>query len=195
MKTRFWKVVEHILAAIGASAVLFGLVFFVYLRRHAMQPVEPRELGERGHGPAVLIATQGSAYKNAIVDTLIQRLQTLPTYLRIIDISQLPAVDEQQWDALVVLHSWERWQPPPAVQGFVERLKARSKLVVLTTSGGGDSRMACVDAVTSASELSRTRADGDELLGRVERVLGTAASASSPAPSHPNDSVKLQPRP
>lgn len=181
MKTRFWKIVEHTFAAIGAVTVLLGLTFYVYLRNHAMGPVEPREFGERGRGPAALIATQGSAYKDAIVDTLTQHLQATPLYLRVVDISQLTSVDEREWDAIVLLHSWERWQPPPAVQQFVERLKERGKLVVLTTSGSGDSRMACVDAVTSASELSRAHGDAEELLGRVERVLAAApVSRASP---------------
>jgi hypothetical protein len=129
----------------------------------------------------VLIATQGSTYKNAVVETLSQHLQEKSVHVRVVDISQLSTVDERDWDAIVLLHSWEHWQPPPAVQAFVERSKDRGRLVVLTTSGSGGSCMACVDAVTSASELSRTRGDAEELLGHVERLLETARlSRTSP---------------
>jgi hypothetical protein len=181
MKARFWRVLEHIFAALGVLAVLLPLSFYLYLRQHAMEPVPTRELGDLGLGQAALIATQGSTYKNAVVETLIQHLQEKSVRVRVLDISQLSTVDERDWDAIVLLHSWERWQPPPTVQDFVERLKERRKLVVLTTSGSGESRMACVDAVTSASELRRARGDAEELLGRVERVLETVpVSRTSP---------------
>jgi hypothetical protein len=171
MKTSFWKIVEHIFAAIGAATVLFAALFSFYLQRHAMRPVPARELGSRGSGPAVLVATQGSPYKDAVAEPLIRHLHEKPAYVRVEDVSQLPQVDERDWDAIVLLHSWERWQPPPVVQQFVERLKDRRKLVVLTTSGSGESRMACVDAVTSASAVSRAPADSEELLQRVDQVL------------------------
>lgn len=170
MKT-LWKVIERIFAAIGALAVLSAALFFFYLQRHAMQPVAARELGARGGGPAVLVAAQGSPYKDTVAGTVIRHLREKQAYVRVEDVSQLPQADERDWDAIVLLHSWERWQPPPVVQQFVERLKDRRKLVVLTTSGSGESRMACVDAVTSASEVSRAPRDAEELLQRLDQVL------------------------
>lgn len=178
MKT-FWRIIEHLFAAIGAVAVLFGALFFFYLQRHAMRPVPTRELGARGTGPAVLVAAQGSPYKDAVADTVTRHLREKPAYVRVEDVSQLPQADERDWDAIVLLHSWERWQPPPVVQEFVERLKDRRKLVVLTTSGSGESRMACVDAVTSASEVRRAPADAEELLQRVDQVLNPTPLSSA----------------
>lgn len=177
-RTSIWKIVEHVLAVIGAGVVLLAVLFIVYLQRHQMQPVATRELGSRGVGPAVLVAAQGSPYKGAVSDTVTRHLHERPAYVRVVDISQLPQVDEQVWDAIVLLHSWERWQPPPVVQQFVERMNDRGKLVALTTSGSGESRMACVDAVTSASQVSRAREDAEELLRRVGRVLNTARVSS-----------------
>jgi len=179
MKTSFWRLVEHIFAAIGATGVLLAALFYLYLQRHAMQPVPERELGTRGGGPAVLVAAQGSPYKDAVADTLIRHLREKPAYVRVEDVSQLPLVDERDWDAIVLLHSWQRWQPPPVVQEFVERLKDRRKLVVLTTSGSGESRMACVDAVTSASEVSRAHGDAEELLHRVDQILSPPRLSSA----------------
>jgi hypothetical protein len=179
MKTSFWKIVEHIFAAVGGMAVLFTAMFFLYLQRHAMRPVPARELGARGPGPAVLVAAQGSPYKDAVADPLLRHLREKQAFVRVEDISQLPGVNERDWDAIVLLHSWERWQPPPVVQQFVERLNDRRKLVVLTTSGSGESRMACVDAVTSASELSHAGADAEQLVQRVDQLLNTPRLSSA----------------
>jgi hypothetical protein len=179
MKTSFWKIVEHTFAVIGGLAVLFTALFFIYLQRHAMRPVPARELGTRGPGPAVLVAAQGSPYKDAVADTLVRHLREKQAYVRVADVSQLPGVNEHDWDAIVLLHSWERWQPPPVVQQFVERLNDRRTLVVLTTSGSGESRMACVDAVTSASEVSRAGADAQQLIQRVDQLLNTPRLSSA----------------
>jgi hypothetical protein len=142
-----------------------------------MVPARHLEAGQRGHGPSVLIATQGSPYKDAVTRGLVARLQPRPAHLQVVDVSELPPVRESDWDALVLMFSWERFRPEPHARAFIEKSSAPGKLVVLTTSGSGDRRMSDVDAVTSASELHRSDADAEELARRVEAVLQLRAPA------------------
>jgi hypothetical protein len=158
-----------LIGAVSVAAVLFALA---YDRLHSMRPARPYESGQRGAWPSVLIATQGSAYKDAVSRALVNQLAARPAHLKVIDVSELAPVLEREWDAVVLLFSWERWQPEPHSRTFIGRCSDREKLVVLTTSGGGDERLPCVDTVTSASELTRADADAAELARRVEAVLG-----------------------
>ena len=168
-----------------AGAVSVAVVLFVLAcsRLHFMRPAHPYESGQRGAGPSVLIATQGSAYKDAVSRALVSQLATRPAHVKVIDVSQLPPVLEREWDAVVLMFSWERRKPEAHARTFVERCSDRDKLVVLTTSGGGDEHLPLVDTVTSASELQRTDADAAELARRVEVVLARDKAQRDPEPS------------
>lgn len=159
-----------LLVSVGL-VVLLAAAAYGYRLRYSMDPALAFEVGERGERPAVLVTTQGSAYKDAVVRSFVERLAPRVAYIRVVDVSALPSIGERDWDALVVLHTWESRQPQPDARAFVGRVTDRSKLVVLTTSGSGDERMPSVDAITSASEVARAHADAAELFRRTELVL------------------------
>lgn len=179
------RLIRRLLVLAGAVSVAGVLFVLACGRLHSMRPAQPYESGQRGAGPSVLIATQGSDYKDAVSRALVNQLAARPAYLKVIDVSALPPVFEREWDAIVLLFSWERRRPEPHARTFVERCSDREKLVVLTTSGGGDERLPLVDTVTSASELQRADADATELVRRVEAVLARDHAHRGPEPSTP----------
>lgn len=128
--------IRHVLTLIGAGVTVLAAALYIYLLRHEMAPAASREIGARGQSPAVIVATQGSEYKDALTQRLVDRLRN-SAYVRIMDVSGLPAVIEREWDAIVLIHTWEKWKPEPNALAFVERALDRHKLVVLTTSGSG----------------------------------------------------------
>lgn len=177
MKT--WK--KRLLLALVALPIAF-LAFATWYRVHyAMDPAKPYEVNVnrpevREH---VLIATQGSAFKDAVVRGVVDRLEKRPTYVKVVDVSALRDVREEEWNVVVVLHTWEMSKPPVSVQTFLDRAKAKDKLVVLATSGEGDQHVQGVDTVTSASDLAKAPARADELLSRIERILAAGAPQTS----------------
>jgi len=54
----------------------------------------------------VLIATQGSEFKDAVVAGVVDHLKRKGAYIKVIDVSALPQVNENKWNAVVVLHTW-----------------------------------------------------------------------------------------
>jgi hypothetical protein len=165
------RVLRKLLTLIGYLTLASAVFAVSYVWMHSMRTARPFELGQRGSRPSVLIATQGSAYKDAVTRALVSRLAAGPAHVKVIDVSELPPVLERDWDTVVLMFSWERWQAERHARAFIERCGEREKLVVLTTSGGGDERLPCVDTVTSASELQHARADAAELGARVAAVL------------------------
>jgi hypothetical protein len=164
-------IIRGILSLVGAAVIVLATAFWLYLARHQMTAATHSEVGERDGRPAVLVATQGSEYKNAVTQTLLGHLGSRAPYVRVMDVATLPSVIEREWDAIVLIHTWEKWKPEPNARAFIERAHDRRKIVVPTTSGAGDERIPCVDAVTSASELDRAHRDGIELERRVDDVL------------------------
>ena len=120
----------------------------------------------------MLIATQGSEFKDAVVDGIVAHLRARAVYVKVIDISELAGVDEDPWSAIVLIHTWEMRKPPPAVKTFVDRTRNTNKLVVLTTSGAGDFRMPGVDAISSASVVAEAPLQVAAVVARLDAIPG-----------------------
>lgn len=170
-----WK--KALIAAGALAAVVLGLVFW-YRVRYSMAPAGEFEVAGAPSGPRVLIATQGSRFKDAVVSGVVDHLRARKANLRVIDVSDLPAVRTGEWDAIVVIHTWEMRRPPPAVEAFVDGMPDRRKLVVLTTSGAGDFKMDGIDAISAASRMEDVSDRVARLSARVDAVL----AGQSPAP-------------
>ncbi len=166
MKT--WK---KVLLASLLVPVVIVVLWVSYLGEHSMRTAKPYEVNTPSAKEHVLIATQGSAFKDAVVDGVVDKLKARQAYVKVIDVSQLPSVRDSDWNAIVLLHTWEMSKPPESVRAFVDRAESRDKLVVLTTSGGGKEHMAGVDAITSASSKSDVPARVDEIVQRLDKVL------------------------
>jgi len=174
MKT--WKKVVLVVAAV--PVLLFAYATW-YGLHYAMDTAKPYEVNRTEVREHVLIATQGSAFKDAVVERVADRLGKRPAYVKVIDVASLGDVREADWNAIVVLHTWEMSKPPAAVKTFVDRAQARDKLVVLATSGNGGYHMAGVDTITSASMTATAPAKAEEILSRIEKILATQSPQTS----------------
>jgi len=169
------------LSLIVAAVVVALLGFATWYKLHySMQPAHSFEVQGSAAGPRVLIATQGSPFKDAVVAGLVEHLKARAARAQVIDVTTLANVHEADWDVIVILHTWEMHTPPPAVEAFIDRVADRHKLVVLTTSGGGDFRMPGVDAISAASKMVDVPARVLEVSRRIDAVLD--ARPGGPAP-------------
>lgn len=174
MKT--WKKVLIAAALVPIALLAFATWYAVHYSMHEARPFEVNSPSAREH---VLIATQGSAFKDAVVQGVVDRLETRPVYVKVIDVGQLPSVRESDWNAIVLLHTWQMSKPPDAVRAFVDRSESRDKLVVLATSGEGTEHIAGLDTITSASRKADVPARVDEIVHRVEKVLSRQTPQAS----------------
>ncbi|PIE32178.1 hypothetical protein CSA56_16350 [candidate division KSB3 bacterium] len=65
------------------------------------------EINDSHHGRKLLIATQKSTFKEALVAEITQELKGHPVYIKVIDITTLPATREADWNTIVVINI--RW--------------------------------------------------------------------------------------
>ena len=151
-----WK---KILIVSGSIILSFILFIFWYSVTYSMDKVSSKEFNDSSLSDKVLIATQGSTYKNEVVDEVV---------------NQLDQAREEEWNAIVILHTWENWKPELNSAKFVDRSRDRSKLFVISTSGSGDYHLKGVDGITSASDLSSVSNDAEKIVDFVEKhVLQT----------------------
>lgn len=140
-----------------ALVVLSAFAFLTWYKFHySMEIAKSYEITVQNPEHKVLIATQGSDYKNAVVSGVIEALNGRPISIKVIDVSGLSSVNMDEWAAVVILHTWENLKPQVDTKLFLDRQRQPdlSKVVVLTTSGAGDHKMVRIDAITSASKMS-----------------------------------------
>jgi hypothetical protein len=165
------KRARGLLLSIGGVAIL-AIGFLGWYRIHfSMASAESFSVNDASSARRLLIATQGSTFKNAVVAGVVERLRQRPIFIQVVDVSALSGVNASDWDAIVVLHTIEYGDAPPAAQAFVNRVGDTGKVAVVSTSGRGDFKMEGVDAISSASRMTDVPARVDELVERIEGVL------------------------
>lgn len=148
------KVLKIFLIVIGvivvALVILFG-IFWLVMRQGV---IEPFAVGNPEFEKKVLIASQGSDFKNIVVESLTTYLEKKQTYVKVIDVTLLAEVDEDAWDALVFIHTTEQRKLWPDVDEYLTRAKHMNKVILVTTSGSGDwkTNKYDVETITSASK-------------------------------------------
>jgi hypothetical protein len=147
------KVLKIFLIIIGivvvALVILFGVMWLV-MRQGV---VEPYAVGSPELDKKVLIASQGSDFKNTLVESLTAYLDKKQTYVKVIDVTSLAKVNEDEWDALVFIHTTENWKLWSDVDEYLARTSDMNRVILVTTSGSGDWKTDKydVETITSAS--------------------------------------------
>lgn len=162
------------IVAAALIAALFGVATW-YRFHFSMRPARPFEVNDPRSSPRVLIATQGSEFKDAVVAGVLEHLKRRAPYIRVVDVAALPGIDPSDWNAIVVIHTWEMHEPPTPVKDFVARTRDSGKLVVLTTSGAGTFKMEGVDAISSASADADALPRAAEITARLDVLLHAGA--------------------
>jgi hypothetical protein len=162
---------RRILVGFGIALPIVAASLGWYWFRHSMAPAASFAVNEPGLPQHVLIATQGSAFKDAIVRGVVERLEQRPLYIQVVDVTGLASIDERDWDAIVVLHTWQLEQPQPDAAAFIARANDRRKVIVLSTSGAGTQKIAGIDAISAASQMTDVASRVAELVARIDSEL------------------------
>lgn len=167
------KALKIVLIVIGVLVVLIVALFAVFWLIYKQGVVEPYALGNPNADTKVLIASQGSDFKNTLVDSLTSRLADESMYMKVIDVTGLGEVNENDWDAVVLIHTTENWRLQSDVKAYLDRVHGLSKIIVVTTSGSGEwkSEDYDVDVVTSASKTEELPGMVKHIVARLEQIM------------------------
>lgn len=165
------KIIKRIATGFGIFLLVFFLFLVWYKHTYSMDRATSFTRGNpQAHG-RVLIATQGSAFKDSLVNQIIAGIARDSVFVTVIDVSGLDSIREVEWKAIVLIHDWEMWKAPPVVTAFVSRLQDHSRVVDVTTSGGGTEKLPGVDAISSASKLSEVKMLARTVSDKVSNLL------------------------
>ncbi len=161
------KVLWIILSAI----VLFFLFSIWYKFEYSMEITEPYLVNTPDFERKLLIATQGSAFKDIITNRIVSHYKSDSVFIKVIDVSLLKDMSPEEYSGIVIIHTWENWKPPFAVRQFIEKtMDQQDKIVVLTTSGEGTYHMKEVDAITGESNIEQVQDFADKIIARLTAI-------------------------
>ncbi|MBT8195453.1 MAG: hypothetical protein HKO56_03710 [Bacteroidia bacterium] len=133
-------------------ALLIAFIgFSIYKTKYSMDVIDGYEINSASLSKKVLIASQGSTFKNELVSKIIKVLNSDSTYIKVIDVTSLSTEDVNEWNAVIVIHTWEYGEAQFDAYQFAKTSVFDDRINVVTTSGNGEEQMLGIDAISSAS--------------------------------------------
>lgn len=169
---------KWLLAAAAVVVVLAALAVW-YRAEFSMRAAREFEVNRSDARVRVLIATQGSDFKESVVSGVIAHLAPRQAYVRVTDVSLLPDIREQDWSAVIILHTWEMGKPPHAVAEFLRRATDRHKIIALATSGDGRFKIDGIDAISTASRMADAPLRVAEINAKLDALLGPTVAVQT----------------
>lgn len=151
--------------------IALGLMLY-YLLTNSMYEVESYKINDPGISTKLLIATQGSDFKDRVTQNIISHYKPDIAFIEVMDISNLYNIDPEKFNAIVIMHTWEYGSAPEDVKHFLSKNKSINyKTVILATSGDGDKKIKGIDAITGESNLETASSISDEIVDKIDQIL------------------------
>ena len=164
MGNRGW----FLLIALAAVPALFGC---------APKMVKTIEHGDPGADTRVLIASEASDFKQAVIEQVVARFQNEGLFFKITDLQNLADERTNAYAAVIIINSCVAWQLNPKVNAFIKTADSLEKVILLTTAGDQDWQPGVegVDAITAASMPADVETIADKINAKLGALIHAAA--------------------
>lgn len=163
---------KKILLLVLFTGMLLLLVGIWYKYEYSMDKAKEFQVNATEYSRKLVIATQGSEFKNTVVNQIVNHFKKDSIFIKVVDISRLPDINPDNYTAIVLIHTWENFKPPTEIEEFINRTNAQqNKMIVFTTSGQGSHKMEGVDAITGASKMEDTLSYVNRIIERVNILM------------------------
>ena len=133
--------------------MLFAILLLAYILINQQGVIEPFQVGNPQAQNRILIASQGSEFKNNLVQNILVQLKSNQKFFSVIDCTKLGDENKEDWDAIIIIHTLQIHEMPEEARIFLSEANNLSKVMLVSTSGAGDDFVEGydVDAISSAS--------------------------------------------
>ncbi len=164
---------KHILKIIFSTVLILFAGFWVWHEyTYAMDTVIPFEVNKAELKTKVLIASQGSSFKDSLVQGIMRHYQNDSIYFKIIDAYTMFTVNIDKWDALVIINSWEYRNPPSNLKKFIQNHPDQlDKLIILSTVGSSNMALKDIDVISGESIIEKTSEYTNIIVERLDKLI------------------------
>jgi hypothetical protein len=160
-------VVGSIVGVLIIAAVGYRLIF-------SQGVAESFEVNSSDLDTKVLIATQESDFKDALVSGIIEDLEKKPTYIKVVDVTTLSDVKEDEWNVVMLISTCQSSKLQADTTAYLDQAQDLDKTILLITSGSGTWKPenAPIDSISSASRKVNVDSLVVNILNRLNTILG-----------------------
>lgn len=164
---------KKILIVTFAFVALFMAFMTWYKVTYSQDVISSYEVNSPALKNKLLIASQGSQYKDALVSRVISGLKRSSVYIKVIDVTLLNNEDSTKWNAILIVSAVEMGKNQKEVVAFISAIKDKNKVVMHNTAGDGEwkDQSTGIDTMTSASPMVDVDNHAEILLSKIEKLL------------------------
>ena len=154
------KKMKKILKFVGVFLIsIFSILLIlssIYVYKHYPRKIESYEVNHSDLNKKILIASQGSEFKNALLDNIVGKIQNDSTYVKVINVSELNDIDDAYWRAVIIINTCIADKINKDVKQYLKKSKNKIPTIMLVTAGDGrwKPNNLSVDAISTASRIS-----------------------------------------
>jgi hypothetical protein len=153
----------------------FIILIVICISGCAPRPMVTSTIGAIDRKNKLLIATQKSEFKEAIVSKVVKGFEENNIFIEVIDLANLSDKLIEDYKAIVILNDYKFFQINRNTKKFLKNVNdyERRKIVLLTTAGSPKLMIKSseVDAISSASKISNTDTISDKIIQKVNTIL------------------------
>lgn len=143
-----------------------------YEYTYDMDTVIPFEVRDPSMKTKVLIASQGSKFKDSLVKSILRHYEEDSIYFKVIDVYTLFTVPINKWDAILVINSWEYGSPPANLKKYIKNYPDRlDKLIILSTVGSSHITLKDVDVISGESIVEKLPDYTTIVVNRLNKIV------------------------
>lgn len=157
---------------------IFVLALAAILVSHGCAPkmVKTVAIGDPRAALRVLISSESSDFKQAVIEQVVAGYDKRDLYFRITDLQNLADETAADYTAVIIINSCVAWQLNPRANAFINQAGSLERIILLTTAGNQDwqAGVAGVDAITAASLPADIEQTADKLKAKLGALIHAA---------------------
>jgi len=163
----------------GIRGWFFPIALAVVLLSQGCAPkmVKTVEFGNPRAAMRVLIASEASDFKKAVIDQVVAGYDRKDLYFKVTDLQNLADETASDFAAVIIINSCVAWQLNPRVNAFLNKTEMPANIILLTTAGDQDwlAGIDGVDAITAASLPADIERTAEKLKVKLGALIHAAA--------------------
>lgn len=141
----------------------------IYIYKYYPRKIDSFEVNEQNLPNKILIASQGSDFKNALLTNLVESIKNDSTYIKVIHTSDLDRAELEYWRSIIIINTCVADKLQKSVTNFINKVPNEYPLHMVITAGDGRWMPADlhVDAISTASKLNKI----DEIVIHIKKQI------------------------
>ncbi len=166
------KVLKIILISIGSLIVLMVLIGVIFYFSLTPEKAKTFDVNNPDLNKKLLIATEGSDFKNTLVSNIIDRTKEKSVYIKVTDVNELPKMNKDNWNAIVIITAVQFGKMGNGVDEFLSHVENYDNIILFNTGNMGTFEPKYnIDALSSASSNNDFDSLTDKILSKIDSLI------------------------